>query len=40
MAVKAINIKMDEKKLVDLKSVASVFHVTMADIITEALDEY
>ena len=40
MAVKAMNIKMDENKILDIKSVASVFHMTMTDIITEALDEY
>lgn len=40
MAVKAMSIKMDEGRISDIKSVASVFHMTMTDIITEALDEY
>ena len=40
MSVKAMNIKMDESKIIDVKSVASVFHMTMTEVITEALDEY
>jgi len=40
MAVKAMNIKMDENRIIDVKSVASVFHMTMTEVITEALDEY
>lgn len=40
MAVKAMNIKLDENKILDVKSVASVFHMTMTEVITEALDEY
>lgn len=40
MALKAINIKMDEKRIIDIKSVASVFQMTMTDVFNEALDEY
>lgn len=40
MAIKAMNIKMDENRIYDIKSVASVFHMTMTEVITEALDEY
>lgn len=40
MAVKAMNIKMDEDIISDIKSVASVFHMTMTDVIMDALDEY
>lgn len=40
MATKAINIKMDEDKLADVKKVASVFHMSITDVVTDALDEY
>ena len=40
MATKAINLKLDENKLFDLKHVASVFHMTMTDVVNEALDAY
>ncbi len=40
MSLKAVNIKMDESKIIEVKSVASAFHMTMTEVITEALDEY
>ena len=40
MATKAINLKMDESRFFDLKHVASVFHMTMTDVVSEALDAY
>lgn len=40
MATKAMNLKMDEERLHDIKDVASVFHMTITDVINEALDEY
>lgn len=40
MALKAMNIKMDEKRILDIKSVASVFQMTITDVFNEALDEY
>ena len=40
MATKAINLKLDESRILDLKNVASVFHMTMTDVVNEALDAY
>ncbi len=40
MATKAINLKMDENRILDIKEVASVFHMTITDVINEALDAY
>ena len=40
MAVKAMNFKLDENRILDIKSVASVFNMTVTDVITEALSEY
>lgn len=40
MALKAMNIKMEEERIMDIKSVAAVFHMSMTEVITEALDEY
>jgi hypothetical protein len=40
MATKAINLKLEEKRVVDIKRVAAVFHMTMTDVINEALDSY
>ena len=40
MATKAINLKLDESRIFDLKNVASVFHMTMTDVVNEALDAY
>ena len=40
MAVKAMNFKMDETEILDMKNVASVFHMTVTDVIREAVREY
>ncbi len=40
MATRAINLKLDENRVIDVKRVASVFHMTMTDVINEALDAY
>ncbi len=40
MALKAVNFKIDENRIVDIKRVASVFNMTVTDVITEALNEY
>ncbi len=40
MATKAINLKLEENRVLDVKMVASVFHMTMTDVINEALDAY
>lgn len=40
MAVKALNFKMDELEIADVKQVAAVYHMTITDVIKEALREY
>lgn len=40
MATKAMNVKLDESRILDIKNVAAVFHMTITDVINEALDEY
>lgn len=40
MATKAVNLKMEENRILDIKDVAAVFHMTITDVINEALDEY
>lgn len=40
MATKAMNLKMEEKRILDIKDVAAVFHMTITDVVNEALDEY
>ena len=40
MAAKALNFKMDEAEILDMKNVASVFHMTVTDVIKEAVREY
>lgn len=40
MATKAMNIKMDEGRILEIKDVAAVFHMTITDVINEALNEY
>ncbi len=40
MATKAMNFKLDESRIEDIKNVASVFHMTFTDVINEALDDY
>ncbi len=40
MAAKAVNLKMDENRITDIKDVAAVFHMTITDVINSALDDY
>lgn len=40
MASRAMNIKFEESRISDIKDVAEVFHMTMTDVINEALDIY
>ena len=40
MATKALNFKIDEKQINDMKSVAGVFNMTLTELIKNALDEY
>lgn len=40
MAAKAINFKMDELEIADMKQVASVYHMTVTDIIKNAIREH
>ncbi len=40
MALKALNFKMDEDELLDMKYVASVFNMTLTDFVKEAVSEY
>ena len=40
MTVKAMNFKLDEERIYELKSVASIFNMTITDVISEALREY
>ena len=40
MASKAINLKLDENRVLDMKQVAAAFHMTMTDLVNEALDAY
>ena len=40
MAAKALNFKMDEAEINEMKYVASVYHMTVTDLIKEALSEY
>ena len=40
MALRAMNFKMDEMQIDDVKHVASVYHMTITDLIKEAVSEY
>ena len=40
MAAKALNFKMDEKDISELKKVAGVFNMSLTDLIKNALSEY
>ena len=40
MATKVMNFKMDEQDITAMKEVASVFHITMTDIVRDAVHEY
>lgn len=40
MATKSMNFKLDESQVADMKSIASVFNMTVTDIVKEALSDY
>ncbi len=40
MATKSMNFKLDESQVADMKSIASVFNMTVTDIVKEALCDY
>ena len=40
MASKAVNLKLEERRISEIKKVARVFHKTITDVVNEALDEY
>ena len=40
MATKAVNFKMDEAEILDMKQVASVFNMSVTDLIKNAVKEY
>ena len=40
MAVKALNFKMDEADILDMKQVAGVFHMSVTDLIKNAVKAY
>ena len=40
MATKAMNFKMEEADIMDMKQVASVFNITVTDIIKKGVKEY
>ena len=40
MAVKALNFKMDEAEILDMKHVAGVFNISITDLVKAAVREY
>ena len=40
MATKTLNIRMDETEIQDMKEVASVFHMTLTELVKEATKDY
>jgi hypothetical protein len=40
MATKALNFRMDEKEMVDLKKVAAVFNISVTDLVKDAISEH
>ena len=40
MAVKAMNFKMDEMEIAEMKSIGEVYHMSLTQIVREALKEY
>ena len=40
MATKALNFKLEESEIMDMKQVAAVFNMTVTDLIKEAIKEY
>ena len=40
MAVKALNFKMDESDILDMKNVAGIYHMSVTDLVKNAIKEY
>ena len=40
MAIKALNLKMEESDILDMKQVAGVFHMSVTDLIKNAVKQY
>lgn len=40
MATKAMNFKLEENEIMDIRKVASVFNMSLTDVVREALKEY
>ena len=40
MALKAMNFKMDETEIAEMKSIGTVYHMSLTQIVKEALKEY
>jgi hypothetical protein len=40
VATKALNFKMEETEILDMRKVASVFNMTLTDVVREAVKEY
>ncbi len=40
MAIKALNFKMEESDILDMKQVAGVFHMSVTDLIKNAVKQY
>ncbi len=40
MTAKAMNFKMDESEITEVRQIASVFNMTLTDVVREALHEY
>ena len=40
MSVKALNFKMEESDLKEMREVASVYHMTLTQLVKEAVDDY
>ena len=40
MAVKSMNFKMDEMEIAEMKSISAVYHMSLTQIVREALKEY
>jgi hypothetical protein len=40
MAIKALNFKMDEAEILDMKEVAGVFNMSVTDLVKNAVKEY
>jgi len=40
MAVKAMNFKMDEMEIAEMKNIGAVYHMSLTQIVREALKEY